>query len=87
MWEIRLTLAQPLLLKRHERTYDSNIRKVYPGGIYRVDQKIFQRLGDQEIYVKQERRFYPYRATFDFESYFNVSSLLASSPKVDWLAC
>ena len=31
-------------------------------------------------------RFYPFRATFDFECYFDNSDLLANSPKIDWLA-
>ena len=38
------------------------------------------------IYVPEEFRFYPFRATFDFECYFDHSDLPSNSPKVDWLA-
>ena len=38
------------------------------------------------IHVSEELRFYPFRATFDFECYFDNSDLPPNSPKVDWLA-
>ena len=38
------------------------------------------------INVAEEFRFYPFRATFDFECYFVNSDLPPNSPTLDWLA-
>ena len=38
------------------------------------------------INVSEELCFYPFRATFDFECYFDTSHLPPNSPKVHWLA-
>ena len=46
---------------------------------------LFERLDDQEIDVEKEHHYYPYRATFNLKSSFDVSSLPESSSKVECL--
>ena len=38
------------------------------------------------INIPEELCFYPFRATFDFECYFDTDHLPPNSPKVHWLA-
>lgn len=47
---------------------------------------VFQQLEDESIYVEEALRYYPYRATFDFECYFEQSQLPSDRTKHQWLA-
>lgn len=47
-------------------------KSVYPGGPYRMKPTIFEQLADEGITVTDE--FYPYRATFDCEVYFESNN-------------
>ena len=47
---------------------------------------MFQRLDDEGITVADTLRFYPYRATFDFECFFDGEDLPANSDRVQWIA-
>ena len=73
-------------LHRHERTCAGGIRRVYPGGVYHSTPSIFQQLDDENILVSESLRNYPYRATFDFECYFDTTQLPSDSDKVHWIA-
>ena len=73
-------------LNRHEQTCEVEVKRVFPGGVFHVGQTVFQKMREFGIHVSEELRFYPFRATFDFECYFDNSDLLPNSPKVDWLA-
>ncbi|CAB3985404.1 Zinc finger and SCAN domain-containing 22 [Paramuricea clavata] len=57
-------------LNRHERTCEATIRHVFPGGTYKVPQTIFDLLADEGIEIPEDLKYFPYRATFDFECYF-----------------
>ena len=62
----------PSKLKMHELTCGGGIRRVYnTGGVYHTTPPVFQRLEDEGIHVVDVLRFYPYRATFDFECFFD----------------
>ena len=63
-------------LHRHERTCAGGVRRVYPGGVYHSTPSIFQQLDDENIRVSESLRYYPYRATFDFECYFDTTHKL-----------
>ena len=76
----------PKDLHRHERTCTEGIKRVYKGGVYRPPASIFERLDDEGIVVEKMLRYYPYRATFDFESYFSDERLPANSDKLQWSA-
>ena len=54
-------------LYRHERTCEAGVNRIYKGGVYRPPSSVFERLDDEGIVVGDSLRFYPYRATFDFE--------------------
>ena len=58
-------------LRRHEAMCDRKVHLKYPGGAYHVLKTIFEELEDKRIIVPEEARYLPYRATFDFECYFD----------------
>ena len=66
---------RPYLLHRHERSCQGGVRHIYPGGVYHPTPSIFQRLDDEGILVEDGLRYYPYRATYDFECYFDSTGL------------
>ena len=76
----------PFLLKRHELTCEGGIRRVYKGGVYRPPASIFERLDDEDIIVSPVLRYFPYRATFDFECYFSDERLPTNTHHVEWIA-
>ena len=76
----------PQDLHRHERTCTEGIKRVYKGGVYRPPSSIFQRLDDEGIIVEDVLRYYPYRATFDFECYFDRDNVPADTDHVEWVA-
>ena len=59
------------MLNRHENSCDGNVQLKYPVGAYHVPETIFEELEDEGIIVPEEWRYFPYRATFDFECYFD----------------
>ena len=73
-------------LHRHESTCEAGVNRIYKGGVYRPPASIFERLDDEGICVTDDLRFYPYRATFDFESYFDRDNLPANTDHVQWIA-
>ena len=76
----------PAWLERHELTYEAGVRHVYKGGVYHTTPSVFQLLDDEGITVADTLRFYPYRATFDFECFFDGKDLPANSDRVQWIA-
>ena len=76
----------PSLLKRHELTCEAGVRHVYNGGVYHPPPSVFERLDDEGIVVDEGLRYFPYRATFDFECYFSDERLPVNSDKLQWSA-
>ena len=76
----------PKDLLRHERTCTEGIKRVYKGGMYHPPSSVFERLDDESIVVGDSLRYYPYRATFDFECYFNDERLPTNTDHVEWIA-
>ena len=72
----------PYDLHRHERTCTEGIKRVYKGGVYRPPSSIFERLDDEGIIVSPVLRYFPYRATFDFECYFSDERLPTNADHV-----
>ena len=58
-------------LNRHEKTCDGKVQLKYPGGAYHVPKTVFEELEEEGLIVPKEARYFPYRATFDFECYFD----------------
>ena len=52
------------MLRRHERTCTGGVRRIYLGGVYHSTPSVFESLW-----------YYPYRATFDFECWFDTEQL------------
>ena len=74
------------MLYRHERTCTGGVRRVYPGGVYHSTPSVFERLDDENIRVAESLRYYPYRATFHLECWFDTEQLPSDSDKVHWVA-
>ena len=83
--QVSLWKTQQHLL-RHERTCEAGVNRIYKGGVYRPPPSIFQRLDDEGIVVAPVLRYYPYRATFDFECYFTGDTLPVDTDHVQWVA-
>ena len=77
---------RPWELHRHEITCEAGVRHVYNGGVYHPPPSVFERLDDEGIVVEKMLRYYPYRATFDFECYFSDERLPVNSDKLQWSA-
>ena len=73
-------------LRQHESTCTGGVRRVFPGGVYHSTPSIFERLDDENIRVAESLRYYPYRATFDFECWFDTEQLPSDSDRVHWIA-
>ena len=73
-------------LHRHERTCEAGVNRIYKGGVYRPPASIFERLDDEGIIASPVLRYFPYRATFDFECYFSDERLPVNSDKLQWSA-
>ena len=76
----------PSMLERHELRCEVGLRHIYNGGVYHTTPSVFQRLDDEGITVADRLRFYPYRATFDFECFFDGENLPTDSDRVQWIA-
>ncbi len=74
------------MLKRHESTCEVGIRRVYKGGVYHPTPLVFQLLEDEVIHVVDVLRYNPYRATFDFECFFDGKNLPNATDHVEWVA-
>ena len=72
-------------LRQHESTCTGGVRRVFPGGVYHSTPSVFERLDDENIRVAESLRYYPYRATFDFECWFDTEHLPSDS-SVHWIA-
>ena len=77
---------RPWELHRHESTCEAGVNRIYKGGVYQPPSSIFQRLDDEGITVPEALRFYPFRATFDFECFFDRDNLPADTDHVEWIA-
>ena len=81
-----LLWKQPSRLAKQEMTCEGDVRRVYKGGVYHPTPSVFQRLDDEGIHVVDILRFYPYRATFDLECFFDETNLPTDTDHVQWVA-
>ena len=75
----------PYDLHRHELTCEAGVNRIYKG-VYRPPSSVFERLDDEGIVVSDSLRYYPYRATFDFECYFDGENIPTNTDHVQWIA-
>ena len=73
-------------LRQHEKTCDGKVQLKYPGGAHHVPKTVFQELEEEGIIVPGEARYFPCRATFDFECYFDKEKgqELRNTDKLNW---
>ena len=69
-------------MKRHEQNCTHITKKKFVGGSYQPEPTVFELLADESIIVKEEDRYYHYRITYDFESYFWEEDLPRSTDKI-----
>ena len=73
-------------LNRHERTCEAKVTYQFPGGAYKTPPTIFQLLNDEGLTIPEHLKFFPYRATFDFECMFTPETDLNDTEKLTWNA-
>ena len=71
---------------RHERTCDAKVHYEFPGGAYKTPPTIVQLLEDEGLTIPDYLKFFPYRATFDFEFMFTPETELNNTEKLTWNA-
>ncbi len=72
-------------LERHLTTTCTKVtREKFVGGSYQPEMTVFDHLEDHQIEVPFDLRFYPYRMTYDFETYFDCTHLPCNTEKVEW---
>ena len=71
-------------LNRHERICEAKVSYQFPGGAYKTPPTIFQLLEDEGLTVPEHLKFFPYRATFDFECMFTPETDLNDTEKLTW---
>ena len=76
---------RPNHLPRSDSVCEGGVRRKYPGGVYQPSPSVFKRL-DENFVVIEDLRYYPYRATFDFECYFSNERLPSDTDRVQWSA-
>ncbi|CAH3104137.1 unnamed protein product [Porites lobata] len=74
------------MLNRHERTCEAKVHYMFPGGAYKTAPTIFQLLEDEGFTIPQHLKYFPYRATFDFECTFSSHTSLRDTEKLTWNA-
>ena len=72
------------MLHRHERTFKAKVQYQFPGGTYRTPPTIFQLLEDERFTIPRHLKYFPYRATFDFECMLNPMTGLIDTEKLTW---
>lgn len=82
----RCFFAKNSHLRRHEKKEcDARQRHRYFSGVYRPKLSVFEKLEIVGIDVAAEKRFYPYRACFDYESILVKTGLRGNSAKVQFV--
>ena len=66
---------------RHCRTCKPATSTKFPGGVFKPQETIFEKLAMIGITVPMQDRHYPYFACFDFECYFDTANLPKNEPK------
>ena len=74
------------MLNHHERTCEAKVHYMFPGGAYKTPPTIFQLLEDEGFTIPDHLKYFPYRATFDFECMFNPKTSLNDTEKLTWNA-
>ena len=74
-------------VNKHEKTCEATVRHIFPGGAYMVPQTIFDLLADEGVEIPDDLKYFPYRATYDFECYFTHETVhLQNTAKLTWEA-
>ena len=62
------------------------VDEVFPGGVFSLKPTVFDRLDQIGIWVEEKRRYFPYRAVFDFESMLDPNDTPDNTAKITWLS-
>ena len=73
-------------LNRHEKTCEAKVDYIFPGGAYKTPMTIFQLLEDEGLNIPEHLKYFPFRATFDFECMFSSTTGLENTKKLTWNA-
>ncbi|KAJ8020744.1 hypothetical protein HOLleu_40418 [Holothuria leucospilota] len=66
-------------LQKHVPRCKQHVTYRYPGGVYELPPTIFDRLQEIGICISKQDQFYPYRITYDIETYLDKDDVLQSN--------
>ena len=69
---------------RHTSCCDQTVTQSFPGGIFKNQPTIFQKLEDIDVFVPLDQRHYPFYCCYDFESILSQDDLLENGEKVSF---
>lgn len=72
-------------VKNHTLSCTAKTKYIYPYGSYNVPETIFKKLSNVGVEVDESRKYYPYLAAFDCESYSDSSSLPKHTKTIEWM--
>ncbi|KAJ8049565.1 hypothetical protein HOLleu_02352 [Holothuria leucospilota] len=74
------------LLQRHIPRCNMHVKHRFPGGVFQLSSSVFDTLEAVGIVVHPRDRFYPYRITYDIETYLDKEDVIPSkSAKLNYI--
>jgi len=71
---------------RHVKSCNCIVCCKYPGGKYQNPKTFYEKLHTHEVIIPAHDIFYPYRSTFEYESFMDKSNLPQNTDKTMWCA-
>ena len=69
---------------RHTISCDQTVTQSFPGGIFKNQPTIFQKLEDIDVFVPHDQRHYPFYCCYDFESILSQNNLPENGEKLSF---
>ena len=69
---------------RHTISCDQTVTQSFPGGVFKNQPTIFQKLEDIDVFVPHDQRHYPFYCCYDFESILRQNNLPENGEKLSF---
>ena len=69
---------------RHTSSCDQTVTQSFPGGIFKNQPTVFQKLEDIDVFVPHDQRHYPFYCCYDFESILSQDDLPENGEKLSF---
>ena len=78
-------LKSMTLLNQHVASCSPGPTLIYPNGVYKPTEALFDRLAAAGIEVGESLRYYPFMAVFDCETYTDMSNIPKDTKTIQWV--